>query len=432
MIDLENDSLIYKNQLAPPSSSNLDTIFYCWETIGIKRIQSFTIDNNGDSTTDTISFTVIEDKPVIQWSGIDSIIYLSDSTVLNPTVSQMFGSIISYEWDMGNTETFLQTNSSSSPTIFIDSVQDKYECVLKVTDEDSNITTDTIQFKVLVKFEELSYPILLSDSLIVQQTICIENLLYIILSNKINDNLICKVLTSTDGNTFQILSDSLNFGNCNHVEFSKLNNIISGISYGTYLNSAYLWNGDSFNNLSLIDTLSPINFGLNFPKTLSFNQKIWSTFIDSIDSDKVYSSSDGITWNSENGKMNWHASNKDFFFSTDDEMFHFSSSNPFDLADPISKLSITNDFLNFENHIVPSTFFKVTNISKFNSSVILIGHLNWGPKDFNGKLYYLDKTNWRYNKLSDLEFINPYYPKVSYFKDNMFIFNRNKIYKGKI
>jgi beta-glucosidase len=105
-------------------------------------------DDDGNAAKDTVKITVVQDAPVA-FAGNDTMVSTNASVLLHGTASQRFGSIVKWEWNIGNAG-FRQT-SSSDTTITGLSANGMVNCILKVTDDDGNIGIDTVLLLVGVE-----------------------------------------------------------------------------------------------------------------------------------------------------------------------------------------------------------------------------------------------------------------------------------------
>ncbi len=89
------------------------------------------------------------------WNSIPSILSnditasISDTVILSPTVTDFGGTIVKYEWDIGNTGNFEVLGGSEVSVVTPSMGDEDYMVVLKVTDNDSNVVVDTIHIEVL-------------------------------------------------------------------------------------------------------------------------------------------------------------------------------------------------------------------------------------------------------------------------------------------
>ncbi len=125
-------------------------------------------DNDGNTSSDQITVTVVKDEPIASTfvegqcrpsflvNNSDSMIVVGDTVILHGTATDGYGHIVKWEWDIGNTGTFVTDESATDTSKYeyvipmnSDSV---IECVLRVTDDDGNTALDTVTLKVLFLF----------------------------------------------------------------------------------------------------------------------------------------------------------------------------------------------------------------------------------------------------------------------------------------
>jgi uncharacterized protein (TIGR02145 family) len=110
------------------------------------------MDDDSNIVSDTVIIDVIRDAPVPKAHAREPIVSLNDSIHLSGTATQQFGRIIKWEWDVGNTGIFIEkTPDSNFNTIAPLNLDSILKCVLRVTDDDSNVVCDTIGICGLVK-----------------------------------------------------------------------------------------------------------------------------------------------------------------------------------------------------------------------------------------------------------------------------------------
>jgi uncharacterized protein (TIGR02145 family) len=126
-----------------------DTLKYAWATASSQMVYIALTDEKGTITLDSMHIKVykkepIDPKPTIvdQWTVINAPLSLTGR------VDAKFGTIKKYEWDFGNTGTFIQTSTADTVINSPSSQNMKYQCVFRVTAVDGNTKTDTINVSV--------------------------------------------------------------------------------------------------------------------------------------------------------------------------------------------------------------------------------------------------------------------------------------------
>ena len=98
-------------------------------------------DNDGKATSDTVNVTVLQDAPVVNAGNDTNRLIVGAQVTLHGQASQQFGTIIKWEWKIGATDIFKESNNDT--VITYPNVPEIY-CILRVTDDDSNAVFDTV------------------------------------------------------------------------------------------------------------------------------------------------------------------------------------------------------------------------------------------------------------------------------------------------
>ena len=107
-------------------------------------------DNDGNSDLDTTRITILKDDPIPTASTTTSNVTINDTIIFQGTATDEYGKIIKWEWDLGNTGSFIETSPDSNCTSIAPSTADtNYQSVLRVTDDDSNVVIDTVGINVV-------------------------------------------------------------------------------------------------------------------------------------------------------------------------------------------------------------------------------------------------------------------------------------------
>jgi hypothetical protein len=113
-------------------------------------------DDHGKTSSSTATITVLKDVPVPN-AGNDTVVSIKDTIRLHGSVSQLFGTIVEWAWDFGNTGTFT-VMSNGDTSIIAPSTQDlSYLCVLRVTDDDGNVAKDTMKVAAMQDVPVISF-----------------------------------------------------------------------------------------------------------------------------------------------------------------------------------------------------------------------------------------------------------------------------------
>ncbi|MGL1935246.1 MAG: hypothetical protein OCD01_09505 [Fibrobacterales bacterium] len=107
-------------------------------------------DADGGVFQNSSILTVIEDAPEVTITTTDSIASINDSLHFKAHATDFYGTVIKYEWDVGNTGVFIEgsiddTFVGVSPNFLTDS----FSTIIRVTDDDGITTTNFIKTKVI-------------------------------------------------------------------------------------------------------------------------------------------------------------------------------------------------------------------------------------------------------------------------------------------
>jgi len=126
------------------------------------------VDTYDKSSTLEAKIDVILDPPNVN-AGLDTIISINDSIYLHGSATDGYGTIIKWEWDVGNTGNFVETTPDSEFIVIAsDNPNNNFICVIKVTDDDGNQRKDTVKVTVLLDAPIVSIndtTVLIKDSL---------------------------------------------------------------------------------------------------------------------------------------------------------------------------------------------------------------------------------------------------------------------------
>jgi formylglycine-generating enzyme required for sulfatase activity len=103
-------------------------------------------DNTGKWHEDRIVITVEKDAPVVD-AGRDMVVQISESFTLDGDVVERYGSIIKWEWKIGD-EPWVETDSTRYTTQ-APSASGSYRCFFRVTDDDGNVQSDFLTLWVI-------------------------------------------------------------------------------------------------------------------------------------------------------------------------------------------------------------------------------------------------------------------------------------------
>jgi uncharacterized protein (TIGR02145 family) len=130
--------------------AGVDTLLISWSDTSVNRVYVSITDEGGAVWRDSTVVHVVQDIPEI-YAGGDIDIAIADTLKLHGTVNQRFGKIKKYEWDIGNKGVFMPT-STSDTAVTVSEQNMNYQCVFRVTDDDENTVTDTLNVRI---YEEI-------------------------------------------------------------------------------------------------------------------------------------------------------------------------------------------------------------------------------------------------------------------------------------
>lgn len=113
-------------------------------------------DDDNNTARDTAAYTVLVGRPIVKASANYETVTIKDVVELNAHAVDSLGSIVMYEWGCGSSSTksinFTYSSSTTPKTsMTMPSKEDnKYLCIIKVTDDDDNEVKDTVEIKVLL------------------------------------------------------------------------------------------------------------------------------------------------------------------------------------------------------------------------------------------------------------------------------------------
>ena len=104
-------------------------------------------DIDGNVAMDTMSIAVVQDIPVPKAKVLDTVfVWQGEHLSLGGTATDKYGKIVKWEWDTGGA--FVETTPDSNLSVVVDTYG-SYQYILRVTDDDGNVATDTLRMNVL-------------------------------------------------------------------------------------------------------------------------------------------------------------------------------------------------------------------------------------------------------------------------------------------
>ncbi|WP_141099791.1 hypothetical protein [Fibrobacter sp. UWH3] len=144
-----NDWEIMSSNKAEVKMPNREGKYYC--VVQVK-------DDDGLTARDTATYTVLLDPPTVKAvlaSGYD-MVTINDKLPLNAIARDELGTIVKIEWGCGVLSkdndiglNIVAGSNGSAEATMPSTKQDKYSCIVQVTDDDGNTARDTIHTKVI-------------------------------------------------------------------------------------------------------------------------------------------------------------------------------------------------------------------------------------------------------------------------------------------
>lgn len=112
-------------------------------------------DDDGNTASDTATYNVLLDPPTVKTQGPYTVT-IKDELSLDAIASDQYGKIVKYEWGCGPASagsigfTYTSANSPQYKATMPSVAQNDYRCVIRVTDDDGNTTSDTAHINVLL------------------------------------------------------------------------------------------------------------------------------------------------------------------------------------------------------------------------------------------------------------------------------------------
>lgn len=99
-------------------------------------------DDAGLVNQDTTDVVVLQDAPIVN-AGADTTVGMGSLVTLRGTARQFFGSIVRWEWKLGTGE-FTTVSSCDTTVLAPDYYCNRVACIVRATDDDGNVGTDTV------------------------------------------------------------------------------------------------------------------------------------------------------------------------------------------------------------------------------------------------------------------------------------------------
>lgn len=125
-----------------------DTLFCAWQSEGNHTVYIFLEDKNGSIWRDSVCITIVVDVPTVD-AGKDTTITKGNALVLNGYAFDTFDSIVTYEWGIKSKHITLDyKQTTSNDTTILLEIDDDIIAYFRVTDEDGNQSTDSMNIHV--------------------------------------------------------------------------------------------------------------------------------------------------------------------------------------------------------------------------------------------------------------------------------------------
>jgi hypothetical protein len=111
-------------------------------------------DNDTNVVIDTMLITVCKDVPIAD-AGNDTVAYRDSLVTLHGNAIQKFGTIVTWEWNIGGNG-FKETSSGDTIITIPDINSYKYLCIVRATDDDGNSDVDTVCISIVKRWEQVA------------------------------------------------------------------------------------------------------------------------------------------------------------------------------------------------------------------------------------------------------------------------------------
>lgn len=248
--DLDKDSVLY-SKIIDSTKTNSDTLVVQWADIGRKMIETTVEDAAQNISKDTIEIFIVEDLPEIVIDTND--ISMNVPFVLKGT--DRFGDVTTITLDSNRYVQYEKRTDSTIEVTVSDTITDKLELKYHIQDDDKNIVDGILELSVGLKWEKIS-------------------------DNFLDSNFI-RAAVEFNGDLF-------GFATSLHAPGRR------DITYENYLYRS----SDGENWSKALDTVPWSNWT---SKPVIFNNRIYliETISDSTDTNKIWYSDDGVSWESE-------------------------------------------------------------------------------------------------------------------------------------
>ncbi len=274
-------------------SATGDTTFMGPATVQTLVCSLKVTDDDGEISVARIDVEVMSMPPVPAVTSNKVKIVIGDSISLSPQGSYDNGTIVKYEWKIGNAA-FLET-SNSDTTIFTPTTEQTLLCVLRLTDDDNEIAYGEVSIEIVKAFTLVGDSAAFSNRT-TYSTAVFNNKMWVIGGRIATGSKEYKndVWSSSDGITWSKVIENASFSRRGLHTSTVFNNklwVVGGYDSTQYLND--VWSSADGYTWSLATANASFTPRYNH-KCIALNGKMW--LIAGSNLSDVWSSSDGITW----------------------------------------------------------------------------------------------------------------------------------------
>jgi hypothetical protein len=313
-VDLNSGTTLGSVNLNVSVTSLIDTVRYFWKLVGTTDLECSVFDDADTEWKDTIRISIVKDVPIISISASDTIVPLGDTVKLNFAGSDNFGSIIKWELDGGNAGKYHEISGMDTLVIMSDSTIKNYPWIVRATDDDGNIVTDSLFIRVAL-FKCATANAAFSPRSFINSCVVFDNRMWVI-GGYYDASVHKDVWYSSDGVNWSEATANTPFGGrlgSSSVVFDKKIWVIGGSIYPTGLLTNDVWCSSDGTNWVLA-TDNAVFSPREGHSSVVYNNKIWVIGgRDSVTRNDVWYSIDGVLWicatdNAGFGKRSGHRS----------------------------------------------------------------------------------------------------------------------------
>ncbi len=288
-----------------------DTITVVSGDAGLFQLMVTITDVSGLQSTYPVSLPVINDPPVA------NIAFSSSQTPIPPNTDNVaelnipfsisgsesedgFGTIVKWEWDLGNTGTFIESSTADTTwnitTLFSNDDQSTTgrvwtrRIILRVTDDDGMTALGEIKVSPFIRMDQTGGALPLNTDEKVYDLLQVKNRICIVTRQTIGDVYEYdkyRLFSSTDGKTVALESDSLPFAaesdknNRFDIRIAAMNDTtLVAIQYNLPLSNQLLfYHGNSFASLQPVRTAFCSTDSTMPPQLITGNNRIYANYI---------------------------------------------------------------------------------------------------------------------------------------------------------